>query len=303
MFSWRNKAVVCSSNQELSLHAFQKREGERCVQEATRKLGLQGPLVACNAVLDSCTGLQRLFCVVSAGQSSCGDANPYEVKVYDELTNCLSTMLSFRTAEHLESSGCNVCLINGPTLLWAEGSTIHVVANGGTVSKKVLRNSINVLTLLGSSSCKEWVVDRLWAFDLDATEFDSGILVFLRLVCSKHHVRAASSSRLANVNCGVFEWMNLLLRFEGKELSVEKLGNRKFLPADYGQIATTVSLSTDAYFDPLSCSLLTKCYFLVGTTYKQVVVFLHGRLLSCVPMEDVPKRIVALQVPYQCCMA
>ncbi len=301
------------------LHKLQRSEHQWQLQ-ITKAVAMHpgfGELSACGVALDRSQGVRLPFVAVYVQK---GNPNfTHKLLVYHHTSEQLQVYGNFRTAsaERKEESrrdhggagghGPSMLVLDGPTIVWAEEAFLHLsefndCRSHGSLSmmEKCVKLRLDGSHQLGDLNREGRLkVDKLWGFnwwaegELKKFNNSTTILLFLsvRQQASDQPARKRSSGE------GLSQWLTVLLTTSPEsDLHVSYLQPNTFVPSDYGCIATCITVHGDRMVVNTVGDVVPQRLFLVGTSYRQVVVFEDGSLLHCVSTQSTPIKVVSLQV-------
>ena len=180
-------------------------------------------------------------------------------------------------------------ILNGPSVVWSEGTNIHLACTGAQGLNHMTLHSLNVQETIK----QKMKIDKFWAFDWDQNECedDTTILLFIRV----QSCTAEEENGDTGLDKMSHDWLQLLITVQDTDLQMEHLPDSSLIPSDYGCIATCIAQRWFCYVT--SCGeIVSKCQFIVGTSYQQVVVFNEGAPLHCVSLQYVPEKVLSMEV-------
>ena len=253
---------------------------------------------ACGLALDCSRGIQSPFVLVtptlSASQLLSGETIPHVFLTYNADQSRLFDHSQFDVPRLQLPDDDNYSILDGPTVLWKEGSTVHLTCSSNSGAEFVIQHSIDTQMFVCGAADGETTVHSFWAFNWNRSTSTGGntILLFIRVHCMQP-VRKRGTTVTALPS--QYTWLCLLVAVENFELKINPLQPDSFIPSDYGCIATCITPHKSHCLSEAG-EIGLKCQFVVGTSYQQVVIFESGFLLHCVSLESVPKRVCTVEV-------
>ena len=282
----------------LTLRELGEREGRwhfTCVDVASPAELVVGVVCSWGVALDAEEGTETAFLLTHSRLSSEPD-RLHRLLSFDHGSREVSSFSKFiAQGEHPPASGAGFLILDGPTVLWSQGDLIRYVRG---------RSSEPVTLSLGCGGGSA-VVERLWGFNWShGTSSDDAGRVLLLV---RSHVRegAGPGSReeagpdskegAGPGGRGAMQWSCWQLGFTERGVAVKQLPPSSCIPPEYGILATSISMTT--LLGNSGCGSVTrKPLFLVGTSYRQVAVFVGGALLYCIPLPFALQSVVGLGV-------
>lgn len=262
-----------------------------------KALELESGVVAASKVVHCHShGMPAPFLLVEHQPRS--DTKTFELLRYVAVDGgCFVKHTQFEFAKSRLPDGIDFCILNGPCVMWSEGTNIHLACTGAQGLNHMTLHSLNVQ----ENFREKMKIDKFWAFDWNQNEHEASAmsLLFIRVQsCSAgEENREPIETGLENVSP---DWLLLLITMQEPDLQVEHLSDSSLVPRDYGCIATCITQHW--FYHVGSCGeVFSKCQFIVGTFYQQVIVFNEGTPLHCVSLQYVPEKVMSMEVIYLMC--
>ena len=165
-------------------------------------------------------------------------------------------------------------LMDGPVVLWTEGEKLHLQTSTRHLT-------LNLRTYSQFPPTAPLAVTAFWAFGHPRD--DDMALVFVQTEgCSPGGPGAER------------EWLCLEAKVNG--LCAEPVPANKFVPRDYGSIATCIAVHRSHVVNGTAGCIVARHFFVVGTAYKQVIVLHDGQPLHIIPVLLAPTMVTASEV-------
>ena len=259
----------------LARYRLSEREGSWSLQMMASTQSRQGHAVALQTTLDRSLGGAVTFLVSRRPSSSC-------LEVHSLSPAPGLSLVPRGTLDGGPDGETDAVLISGPTVVRGEVERVCVALPESGREGFIQRE----IPLSGFTSGAGHSVERVWAFGC----LDDSLLLLIRF-SSPAHQGAESTT----------QWCCLSVRAEGGELEVTSLPSPCHVPRDYGVIATCVSVC-HLWRVGREGEVWSELHFVVGTTYRQVVVLRGGIPLHCIAMETTPTELHILQVRVCVCV-
>ena len=273
-------AVVCcpaaSSGGEVALTRSRLHENTWTLEAASPlSLSPRGRAVSLRTVLDHSRGVAAPF-LVSRLPPAWGGGLAVSCHTPDiGQANC-------GTVGGCSGAEIDLTLLNGPTVVWGEAERVCVaLPDIGSDKPSFFKRDIHLRNHIGTRS---HTVERVWSFDWR----DETILLLIRCLGPAH-----KGTELVRKWCCMS-----VKRDELHVLEVTMVPAYSHLPEEYGCLATCVSVCHHWRVGPEG--VWPEPCFVVGTTYRQVVVLQGGIPLHCITMETAPTEIHGFQVKCDC---
>ena len=277
-----------------SLHALQKEGGQWRFAPGNAFELSSGAVVASKVAYYRTSGKQAPFLLVKhhACQLVSDGAETHELLRYD--TGCLTKHSQFEIAKSQLPEKESYCILDGPSVIWSERATIHLSFTSAEETNFMTRHSVNVQMFCnGGFTSSGMEIDKFWALDWNENEDGTVSTAILLLIRLESH---STGQTFMQTNFETHDWLLLLVTLQGDaDLQIERLPDVSLIPSDYGCIATCIA--PHRVYSVGSCGeVVSKCQFIVGTSYQQVVIFDNGRLVHCVSLQYVPEIIIPMEV-------
>ena len=244
------------------------------------RLNIPGDSVplALEVVLDQLDGLYAPFLLTRRSLS--------HPAVEKTCTHQLWKYSTFRKALHFHDTfeapilelGESCHIMDGPVVLWTEGDKLHLQTSARHLA-------LNLRTYSQFPPTAPLAVTAFWAFGHPRD--DEMALLFVQT----EDIGCSPGAPVAER-----EWLCLEAKVNG--LDAELVPASKFIPSDYGLIATCIALHRSHVANRTANCIAFRHLFVVGTSFKQVVVFEDGRPLHVIPVLMVPTMVTASEVRY-----
>ena len=279
-------------------HTYDKYQAKTSKASHNLPLSKSSKCLKCEAITDLCTGWTAPHLLVSHVPAPQALSYTHELLAYSPGDGVFTEQgLLFEVDEddlptETDGEGEGYHLLDGPTVLWKQGATVHIVhgPNLEQVCVTVRRPGVAVER-----------VRKMWCVQGRAGGGGSEggnvcVLLMLQLV-----LKEGGGNRYREF--GEREWMCLEVTLKDgsrqmdcfQTLEAKRIPN--LIPADYGYIASCVvpywcSEMDDGYRG----GLVERLGFAVGTEYQQVVLVEGGRMKQVISLQDTPQHIVPLKV-------
>ena len=265
---------------------------------------------ACEVAVDERSGVRNLFLMSSQPQRQLASASGQKAIVYSLLMYSQSRRKLLNYGQSLRGSGNHesaivaaedvggkVSILDGPIVVWTEGSQLQVMHSNSDHSHKMMQQEYNLENLISDHFCLVKVMD-MWpflstnetinSFDVDCSSL---FIVFLKL-------KVAAEATPPACGQSTVEWvcLQIKLRRSLQGLAIKLLQESELIPRDYGCISTCVTLHKSYSAGLSSGDIDCKYQFLVGTEYSQVVLLHKGVPLQCIALKYVPHQISLINV-------
>lgn len=278
--SWLGCIAGAAAN-TFSVYDVSTEEGHvKCT--APIRLNIAGDSIplALEVVLDQLDGLYAPFLLTRSSLSlpAFEKACTHELWKYSACRKALHSYDTFE-APVLQQRDHRYQLMDGPVVLWTEADKLHI-----QTSARHLALNLRTYSLLPPM----WslTVTAFWAFghprDNEMT------LIFVQTeACSC--LGAPATER---------EWLCLEAKVNG--LGAELVPANRFIPSDYGLVASCIAVHRGHVMERTAGGVVARHLFVVGTSFKQVVVFQKGQPLYVVPtgIQLVPTLVTVSEVSY-----
>ena len=274
---WQGQLVSLDKvNGFVSVHALKKKAENRWELTTVKCISTNFSCHSLHTVLDSNQGSHKPFLLVSHSGTK-----TYELFESNFTSNKLISRFKF---DYLLQKCSGLVVLDGPTLMRCDGSTLHIT----TIAQSETHSSTTV-DIQHLFSEKHEAIERFWAFEWNTgTSVDDSVLVMVQLaeVSEKHSTRTTMLASHLHWAC-----FTVNIR-KGRPVSVLT----DCVPYEYGCIATCIACYKSIRVSAVTGDFVASVQFFVGTSFKQIVVFEHGVLMYCVPLEIVPHQIAILDV-------
>ena len=292
MLQWLgNVGLVGHLRNSFSLHGLQKEGGQWGFAPGKVFDLSSGAVVASKVAYCHSSGKQAPFLLVKHHAFQDG-TETHELLRYD--TGCLTKHSQFEIAKFQLPEKESYCILDGPSVIWSEAANIHLGFTSAENTNYITRHSVNVRMFCnGGFASSEMEINKFWAIDWNENEdgtVSTAVLLFIRL---ESHSAAQTFMKTSSET---HDWLLLLVTLqEDADLQIERLPDESLIPSDYGYIATCIAPHR-VYSVGSHGEVVSKCQFIVGTSYQQVVIFEDGRLVHCVSLLYVPEIILPMEV-------
>lgn len=249
--------------------------------------------LACKSIVDSSSGWKTPHLLVTHA--------PQQNRVLHEILACDSNglfepcELKFEVERGTLSEERSYDLLDGPTVVWTEGTYVHMV-RGARMEQEV---SIDLRTT--APEVKVERIGRLWCVTSIDENDRSCVLLLMQLLLKEtdHHLTEFGTARKWMCLEVQLQEANLSLNFDPLVVSGTKACRvPDVIPSDYGCVATCVAPHKSVHFDVTTGALLERVQFLVGTEYQQVVMIEGGAVSHVIPLQYTPRQVTAVKVHY-----
>lgn len=293
MLQWLGSVgLVGQLRSSFSLHGLQKEGGQwRFAPRNVFKLS-SGAVVANKVAYCRTSGKQAPFLLVKRHAFQRDEAETHELLRYD--AGCLTKHSQFEIAKSQLPEKESYCILDGPSVIWSEGANIHLSFTSAEETNFMTRHSVNVQMFCnGGFTSSRMEIDKFWAIDWNENEDGTASTAILLLIRLESH---STGQTFMLTDSETHDWLLLLVTLQGDaDLQIEPLPDVLLIPSDYGCIATCIA--PHRVYSVGSCGeVVSKCQFIVGTSYKQIVIFDNGRLVRCVSLQYVPETIIPMEV-------
>lgn len=274
-----------------SLHGLQK-EGSQWRFAPGKVFNLSSGAVVASKVAYCCSsGKQAPFLLVKHHAFQDG-TETHELLRYD--TGCLTKHSQFEIAKFQLPEKESYCILDGPSVIWSKAANIHLGFTSSEKTNCITRHSVNVRMFCnGGFASSEMEINKFWAIDWNENEDGTALTAVLLFIRLESH--SAGQTFMKN-SSETHNWLLLLVTLqEDADLQIERLPDESLIPNDYGYIATCIAPHR-VYSVSSRGEVVSKCQFIVGTSYQQVVIFDDGRLVHCVSLLYVPEIVLPMEV-------
>lgn len=281
----RGSVVTASrGNKSLVVHTLRERGNIwRFESSPGPPLTAAGQVITCRTVLDVSQGV-KVPCVATRRFEN---GSEVEILTFSGVQDCnvLTSCGIVHVQDYTAAIEAGFYLLNGPSVVWAEGEAVCLGLRGEVPSKphSFIQHEIMVNQFISHTAKCEHVVEKLWCFDCH----DDAVMLFIRLKPQRMSLHMKES----------VDWLCLSLSMSssGDEIEVSIVPSHSCIPRDYGYIATSIAVyyrwcvGRDGDVHP-------RQELLVGTRYRQVVLLRGGIPLHCVTVETIPSDLAVLEV-------
>ena len=273
---WQGQLVTLDKvNGLVSVHALRKKAENQWELIVVKSISTHANFNchSLHVVLDSNQGSHKPFLLVSHSGTKT-----------NELFECNFKSSKLISRFKFDQKCSCLVVLDGPTLLRCEGSALHIT----TIAQSETHSSITV-DVQHLFSKKGVAIERFWAFEWNTgTSVDDSLLVMVQLT----EVGEKRSTH-TTIPGGRLYWACFTVNVrEGRPVPLLS----DYVPYEYGCISTCITCSKSVTVDSVTGDFVSMSQFFVGTSFKQVVVFEHGMLMYCVPLEILPHQIAMLGV-------
>lgn len=166
-------------------------------------------------------------------------------------------------------------LMDGPVVLWTEADKLHIQTSARHLA-------LNLRTYSQLPPTWSLAVTAFWAFRHPRDDEMALVLVQTEAYSC---LGAAATEQ---------EWLCLEAKVNG--LGAELVPADSFVPSDYGLVASCIALHRGHVMERTAGSIVARHIFVVGTSFKQVVVFQDGQPLYVFPVQLVPTLVTVSEV-------
>ena len=310
-----NVVLVDQQTASVTLHGLQK-QGHQWQFSPTKLCNLPvrvDQAITCEVMEDSGLGIRVPFFLIThqlgASQLASGRTCTHELLVCNDTDGSGGNVESYSRFDVpkscLPDDGTSYQILDGPTVVWSEGARIHLARSTAKNPHTIVQQSFSAQTqtFIGAAATSgtKFSVGCFWAFDWPQNETDASntLLLFIRVLPEPAWNGDQEDMEVdthTSVDTTRF-WLCLQVAAvdDSPGLQITLLPD-SLIPNDYGFIATSVALHRSFSVNDYSGEIFSKCQFVVGTSYQQVVVFENGSMLHCIPMQCTPRRIYTIEV-------
>ena len=283
---WLNRVITVNKDSKKITIQSLSETGARYGLEAHREIQVLSSefdrCLTCGFILDCYTGLRapHLLVVTHAPQ--------YRDLVTHEILSCSPDGsferhgLQFAVKRpDLPSSDECYHLLDGPAVVWSQGRCVHMV-HGETLKQ----DSVDLLTITHNLNMEG--IENMWCFPGNDEKGHSTLLLLVQLKLKEKR------------DFGYLDFLCLRVQLQEDKLR-SSLGTKftrvpDAISLDYGCIATCVTHHKYYPIEESSGAMLKGVVFLVGTKYRQVVLCENRRVTHVIPLQDIPRHVVAIKV-------
>lgn len=247
---------------------------------------LPSKCLTCENILDSHTGWRAPHLLVVTHTPQHRNFITYELLACDPSGSSEPCGLQFavKTSDLPISDEC-YHLLDGPTVVWSQGRRVHIVHG-----ENLEQDSVDLPTIAPHLNLEK--IEKIWCIpSLDEDMYPSILLL----------VQLQPKEADYNRDFGALDFICLLVRLHGDKSSWNSKGIKvvrvpDVVPLDYGCIATCVASHRCSSIEESSGALMRGVVFVVGTKYKQVVLCEGGSVTHVIPLQDIPRHVIAIKV-------
>ena len=288
---WKNKVILTKKNKDtvITREITKSREDWKIFhhnQSSQQLTFFRGKCIvlAIKCILNFTSGVQLPHALIAAGNQPSSSNITLEILVCKHksimvLKNC---GLQFKIPKEVFHSCEDMTyhLLDGPTVLWHQGTFVHIVHGQG-----LNHVSVGVHTLAPNLRLKK--IRRLWCQMCYEGEVQSPcILIFVQVLLQ---------CRIPTREFGDREWLSAKIPLqEGGGISAVRVADS--IPQSYGCVITCVTSHKSYCVDQCSGTLLEKESHLVGTELQQVVILEDGASKHVLSLDFIPHQLVSMTV-------
>lgn len=290
---WLNRLITVNKSSRIitiqrltQTHVVNRKYGFELYRETQPLPSEFDRCLTCETILDSHTGWRAPHLLVTCTAQH-GNLVTYELLACDASGSFEPCGLQFavKTSDLPSSDEC-YHLLDGPTVLWNQGSRVHIVR-----CENSEQHSVDLLTIAPHSNMEK--IERIWCISsVDEDRYPSILLL----------VQLQPKEADYNRDFGALDFICLRVRLHGDKSLWNSKGIKvvrvpDVIPLDYGCIATCVaSHRCSPVIEESSGGLVRGVVFVVGTKYQQVVLCEEGNVTHVIPLQDIPRHVVAIKV-------
>lgn len=181
------------------------------------------------------------------------------------------------------SDGC-YHLLDGQTVVWEQGRYVHIVHG-----ENLDQDAVDLLTV--EPHLKMERIANMWCVPSKDDDGYPSILLLVQIQLKETDL---------HMEFGGLDFICLQVRLQEARLkispNVRVVRVANVIPSDYGCIATCVASHKRFPIEESSGAMLEGVVFLVGTKYQQVVLCEEGTLTHVIPLQDIPRHVIAVEV-------
>lgn len=234
--------------------------------------------LTCGVVLDCYTGLRSPHLLVVAHTPQHRDLVVHKLLACGPNGSFEQCGLQF-AVKGPDLPSCDDCyhLLDGPSVVWNQGRSVHLVHG-----ENLEQDSVDLLTITHNLNLER--IENMWCVPGNDRNGHPTPLLLVQLRLKEKR------------DFGYFDFLCLQVQLQDDKLR-GSLGTKikrvpDAIPLEYGCIAMCVTCHTEES----SGAMLEGVVFLVGTKYQQVVLCENGRVTHVIPLQDIPRHVVAIKV-------